>query len=250
MTRRFCVEPGILSATDALELTGPIAHRMAKVLRMRPGDEATLFDGSGTDVRATVEEISDRRVVAAVSDRIPGPAEPRVKVHLYQSITKGERFEWLLEKATEIGVSRFVPLITARSVVKPEAGGNRAERWRRIVIEAAEQCERGAVPAIEPPVRLSEALASAAGIMLLPYENADHLASTIAAALDAQIDALFALQEVSIFIGPEGGYEAGEVEAATTAGATVVTMGERVLRSETAGLVAATLVMQAVGELG
>jgi 16S rRNA (uracil1498-N3)-methyltransferase len=171
-------------------------------------------------------------------------------VNLYQSIMKGDRFEWLLEKGTEIGVARFVPLITARAVVKPEAGGNRADRWGRIVIEAAEQSGRGAVPIVDAPQRFADALANAPGVLLLPYEAADERTPDIDAGLNSDIDALFALSEVSVFIGPEGGYEDAEVAAARDAGAAIVTMGRRVLRSETAGLVAATLVLHAAGELG
>jgi 16S rRNA (uracil1498-N3)-methyltransferase len=201
-------------------------------------------------VRARIDGISAKGVTASLVERIETPPEPRVRLSLYQSITKGDRFEWLLEKGTEVGVARFVPLITARAVVKPEAGGNRAERWHRIVVEAAEQSGRGAVPGVDPPQTLADALASAPGVLLLPYEAADEQTPDIAAALNADIDALFALSEVSVFIGPEGGYEDAEVALARDARAVVVTMGRRVLRSETAGLVAATLIMQALGELG
>jgi 16S rRNA (uracil1498-N3)-methyltransferase len=249
VTRRFHVGDGALDG-DAIELTGALASRLAKVLRMRTGEEIVLFDGGGADVRVRLENISERRVTASVIERGESPAEPRVRVHLYQSITKGERFEWLLEKGTEIGVARFVPLIAARAVVKTEGGGNRADRWRRIVVEAAEQSGRGVVPVISAPQRFADAFASAAGVLLLPYEAAGEQAPSIAAALTADIDALFALSEVSVFIGPEGGWEESEVAAARDAGAAIVTMGMRVLRSETAGLVAATLVMQACGELG
>lgn len=250
MTRRFFVEPAALQDADNVTLDGALAHRLAKVLRLRAGDEIVLFGGEGVDITARIDDINERRVALSIISRAEGPPEPRVKVSLYQSITKGDRFEWLLEKGTEIGVCRFVPLLTARSVVKPEAGGNRAERWRRIVVEAAEQSGRGAVPVVDAPQQFREAIASAPGVLLLPYESAEPVTPNIDAALNAEIDALFALGEVSVFIGPEGGYEDGEVELAVEAGATVVTMGQRVLRSETAGLVAATMIMQAAGELG
>ncbi len=197
-----------------------------------------------------LDDVTGKRITASVIERTPGPAEPRTKVHLYQSITKGERFEWLLEKATEIGVASVTPLVTARSVVKPASGGNRADRWTRIVVEAAEQCERSAVPAIGDSAPIDEALRAASGVILLPYEAAGHAAESVAASLARRIDDVFALEAVSIFIGPEGGYEAEEVDRARAAGAEIVTLGSRVLRSETAGLVAATLVMQALGELG
>jgi 16S rRNA (uracil1498-N3)-methyltransferase len=247
--RRFYVEAEVLGG-DRVEIRGALAHRLAKVLRLRAGEEIALFDGSGTDVLVRIDEISDRLVVAEAVGRVDSPAEPRIKVNLYQSITKGDRFEWLLEKGTEIGVARFVPLITARAVVKPEAGGNRADRWGRIVIEAAEQSGRGAVPIVDAPQRFADALANAPGVLLLPYEAADERTPDIDAGLNSDIDALFALSEVSVFIGPEGGYEDAEVAAARAAGAAIVTMGRRVLRSETAGLVAATLVLHAAGELG
>ena len=249
MTRRFFVSQETI-AGDSVEISGDLAHRISKVLRLRAGDEMALFDGSGTDARVRIDVVTARTVTGSVVERAPGPAEPRVRVSLYQSITKGERFEWLLEKGTEIGVSRFVPLITARAVVRTGGEGNRMERWRRIVVEATEQCERSRVPDIEPPTSFDDALRTATGVLLLPYEAAGEAERTVQAAIDASIDELFACDEVSVFIGPEGGYEPAEVERAKEHGALVVTMGERVMRSETAGLVAATLVMHAVGELG
>ena len=249
MSKRFYVAQSIANG-DSIEVDVALAHRLAKVLRLRAGAEIVLFDGSGAEARVRIETIQERGGTARVVERFDGMAEPRVRVHLYQSITKGERFEWLVEKATEIGVARFVPLLAARSVVKTAADASKVERWRRIAIEAAEQCGRSAVPRVDGPVAFDDALASAEGVLLLPYEAAGHTATAIQGALADQIDAVFALGAVSIFIGPEGGFEEAEVERARAAGATVVTMGERVLRSETAGLVASTLVMQASGELG
>ena len=249
MTRRFYVEPPALES-DEIALDGALAHRLAKVLRLRTGDDITLFDGSGVEVRATLEHLSDKRATAAVSERSAGLEEPRVAVHLYQSITKGERFEWLLEKGTEIGVASFTPMITARAVVKTNEGAPRIDRWRRIVVEAAEQCGRSAVPTVGAPLSFDRALSADQAVVLLPYEDAGAAAPAIAEALNNEIDALFAMSAVNVLIGPEGGYDPAEVEQATAAGAIVVTMGRRVLRSETAGLVAATLVLQVVGELG
>lgn len=245
---RFFVDASL--SGDRIELPGAIAHRIAKVLRLRAGGEITLFDGSGADVRARLESVKPDFVVAIPIERHDGPTEPRVAVHLYQSITKGDRFEWLVEKATELGVAEVTPLVTARAVVKTSGDGQRVDRWRRIAVEAAEQCERSAVPQVHPPVTFDAALAAADGILLLPFERADHTTPTIGETLGARIDDLFALSAVGIFIGPEGGYEDAEVQRAVEASALVVTMGERVLRSETAGIVALTLVMSAIGELG
>lgn len=249
MSRRFYIAPPALGS-DQVELDAALSHRLTKVLRLRPGAEVLLFDGSGIEANVRLDDISGRVVTASVLGRHDAPVEPHVKLHLYQSITKGERFDWLLEKGTEIGVARFVPIIAARAVVKTSGEGNRLDRWRRIVVEAAEQCGRGAVPVVEPPVAFANALAAAPGVLLIPYEEAGADSLTIAAALRDEIDAVFALGEISIFIGPEGGWEPDEVDAATSAGARAITLGERVLRSETAGLVAATLALHALGELG
>ena len=249
MTRRFFVENGVAGG-DTVAIDGALAHRLARVLRLRAGSEIVLFDGSGIDARVLLDTVGDRTISGSVLGRAPGPAEARVRVHLYQSITKGERFEWLIEKATEIGVARIVPLIAARAVVKTAGDGNRADRWRRIAVEAAEQCERSTVPVIDAPTTFESALATAPGILVVPYEEAHESAPNIHAVLAQRIDELFALGEVSLLIGPEGGYEPGEIARAEAVNAAIVTLGERVLRSETAGLVGATLVLHAAGELG
>lgn len=253
LSRRFYV--GRLGRRPSLEepqvsLDGPLAQRIARVLRMRRGDEVVLFDGSGEDVRVRLLDVTAALVRGEVVGRRPGAREPRVRLHLYQSVTKGERFEWLIEKATEVGVACIVPLVSARAVVTPTAGGNRAERWLRIAVEAAEQSGRSAVPEIGGPLGFAAALATAAGVVLLPYESAGESAPSVRAALAAEIDALFALDAISVLIGPEGGFTETEMAAAAEAGASVVTLGQRVLRSETAGLVAAVLALEAAGELG
>jgi 16S rRNA (uracil1498-N3)-methyltransferase len=249
VTRRFYVPPGTLDA-DRVPIDEALAQRFSKVLRLRPGDEVTLFDGSGPEAQVRFERLTQRGGDAMVLRRFEGLPEPRVRINLYQSITKSDRFEWLLEKATELGVATFTPLITRRAVAKPEAGGQKSERWRRIVVEAAEQCQRSALPEIATPQRFLDAIPAAGGVLLIPYEAAGETAPNIAEVLSREIDALFTLAEVSIFIGPEGGYEPAEVQAAVDAGAHVVSLGRRVLRSETAGLVAATLTLHACGELG
>lgn len=215
--RRFYTDPGTL-AGDKIALDGALARRIAGVLRLRPGDRITLFDGAGDDTVVRIESVSTRSMVAAVERRAPGPREARTAIHLYQSITKGERFEWLVEKATELGVASVVPLMTARAVVKTASGGHRAGRWRRIAIEAAEQCGRGIVPVIDAPAALDGALGSAEGVLLIPYEDADYTAPSIQRVLAERIDDVFALGAVSIFIGPEGGYEPAEVERARGGG--------------------------------
>jgi 16S rRNA (uracil1498-N3)-methyltransferase len=216
---------------------------------MREGERLALFAGEGVDVLVQIEASSSKAVSGLVIERLPSPPEARTAIHLYQSITKGERFDWLVEKATELGVARIVPLITSRASVRT-GEGNRLDRWQRIAIEAAEQCGRGTVPAIDPPQPFAEALEHSPGVRLLPYEAAGNTSPSVQDALNTLIDELFASGAISVFIGPEGGFENAEVDAARAAQAMIVTLGSRVLRSETAGLVASTLALQACGELG
>jgi 16S rRNA (uracil1498-N3)-methyltransferase len=247
--RRFLVAPPSLDA-DSVAIDPALAQRLANVLRLRAGDEITLFDGSGVEAQTRIERLDARSGTATVVERCMGAPEPRVRIHLYQSIAKGDRFEWLVEKATEIGVASITPLITARSVVRTTTDAPRVDRWRRIAMEAAEQSGRSAVPSVNAPARFEAAIDSAGGVLLLPYERAGDDAPSIQQALDARIDNLFASSAVSLFIGPEGGFEDTEITRAVETGATIVSMGVRILRSETAGLVATALVLNATGELG
>ena len=173
--------------------------------------------------------VSPRAATAAVVAERPSPPEPSLELVLYQSLIRPQRFELVLEKGTELGVSRFV----------------RLQRWRRIVTEAAEQSGRGRVPAIDPPSLFEDAVRSAPGLLLLPWEGerSRSLRSYLRSLGDRPLAA-------SLFIGPEGGFAEDEVRLAREAGCVPISLGPRILRSETAGIVAAALVMHELGEMG
>ena len=160
-------------------------------------------------------------------------------------LTKEPRFAVLLEKATELGVAEIVPVVTRRSVVRPWKEGAKQERWRRIVIEATEQCERARPPRLHTPLPLPQALRLADGLRVVPWEEEQSLG------LRQLLRGLTeAPRQVSVLVGPEGGLEPQEVEMARGAGFAVVTLGPRILRAETAAIVACALVMHELGELG
>jgi 16S rRNA (uracil1498-N3)-methyltransferase len=234
--RRFFVPAGTLKASN-LTLSGDLANRLARVLRLRRGDRVVLTEGGERESEVELTKVSANAVTGVVTGDHPSPPEPAVEVVLYQSLIRPNRFDIALEKGTELGVARFVPVINARSQVDVASQG-RAERWRRLVVEAAEQCGRGRLPAVDPPLAFRDALASALGVLIVPYESerANRLA-----------DYLRALPErprtVSVFIGPEGGYTDEEIALASESGAALVTLGRQVLRSETAGVVAAAIVL-------
>jgi len=241
--RRFFVTADAL-AGEKSRLTGSLARRLSRVLRLRPGERIVLFSGDGVEHVILLERVAATQVAGRIVERRPGLPEPAVAVTLYQALLKGERFEWVLEKGTELGVVRFVPVTSGRAVVRRQGGGARAERWKRIVIEAAEQCGRAVVPQVEAPQSLDEALASASGLLLLPYERERALG------LRSALHAAAELREVSVLVGPEGGFEADEVARAEADGAKIVSLGARILRSETAGIATVAALMYELGELG
>jgi len=247
---RFFVPCDVFSG-DEVRLEGDLAHRLSRVLRLEAGAAVVLLDGSGLEHETRLDAVGPRRVAGTVVSRRPGRAEPRVRLVLYQSLVKGERFDWVLEKGTELGVAAFVPLLSRRNVVRAAPGRpGRSERWRRVVREAAEQCGRCVLPEILPAEGLKEALSEAADLRLLLWEGEEALG--LAAALRRARPALEAVERpaVAVLIGPEGGFAAEEVALAREAGAQVVSLGRRILRSETAGIVAAAAVLYELGELG
>ncbi len=240
MRRLYVAGPLVEGARVRLE--GPVAHRIARVLRLRPGERIVLFDGSGVEAVAELTSATSSRAEAHVLSIRPGAAEPPVRLTLCQSVVKGGRFEWVLEKGTEIGVARFVPILTERNVARP-GEGTKLDRWRRIVVEAAEQCGRSVVPEVTPPVVLEEALRGLELPALVPHE-AERVVTVRAA-----VEALDQPRALSILVGPEGGFTPQEVRQAVSRGARTVSLGPRILRSETAGIVAATLALAYLGAL-
>ncbi|HET9476631.1 MAG TPA: RsmE family RNA methyltransferase [Dehalococcoidia bacterium] len=245
--RRFFVPRGSVRARN-VTLGPEMAHRLGRVLRMKRGDHILLSEGGPRDFEAQITGVSGQALTAVVVAERDAPHEPSVAITLYQSLIRQNRFDLVLEKGTELGVSRFVPMTSARSQhhgdVNGETSTAKAVRWGRIVLEAAEQCGRGQLPEVAAPQAFEQAVRGAQGLKLLPYESAR------GTGLTSYLRGLsHRPAAVSLFIGPEGGFETSEIELADSQGAVVVTMGPRVMRSETAGIVAAALVLDALGEM-
>ncbi|MCL4803925.1 MAG: 16S rRNA (uracil(1498)-N(3))-methyltransferase [Anaerolineae bacterium] len=242
---RFFVEPAGITHR-AVHFDGDQAHQMRRVLRLRRGDRVLVLDGRGRQTEVILDEVANARVTGQVGEWVAATGEPRARLTLFQSLLRREKFEWVLQKGTELGVAHFVPVITRRSLVRDleDVTPEKLGRWRRIVKEAAEQCGRGLLPELAPPLAFPDALREAvdADVALIAWEGP--VTRTIADAL--RPDAA----SVALFIGPEGGYDAEEVDEAIAAGCVAVTLGGRTLRTETAAVVGATLVLHALGELG
>jgi 16S rRNA (uracil1498-N3)-methyltransferase len=244
--RRFFVPPGSLRARN-VTLGPDLAHRLGRVLRLKRGDHIVLSEGRARDYEIQLTGVSPYAVTGVVVGERPAPSEPEVTLVLYQSLIRANRFDIVLEKGTEIGVARFVPVIAARSQTQGngEPASPRGSRWERVIIEAAEQCGRGRLPSLDPPRPFEDAIRQARGLKILPFEGER------SRGLSSHVRSLRRRPDiVSLFIGPEGGFEDSEVALARESGAEIVSLGARILRSETAGIVAAALILEALGEMG
>ncbi len=224
---------------DRVVFPAETAHQIRNVLRLRVGSAVVVLDNSGAEYEAVLRQVDKQQVVGKLVAKRPSPNEPTVQLTLYQSLMKRDKFEWVLQKGTEIGVSQFVPVVTRRSLVQDvDIKANKQARWHKIITEAAEQSHRGRIPTLQPPQTLAQALANhPAQPGLIAWEAAEELT------LHGALARLERPSAISLFIGPEGGFAAEEIEAATAAGLQAVTLGKRILRAETAALVAAALVL-------
>lgn len=232
-----------------LVITGLEAKHGARVLRLAPGDLVMVGDGAGREARAKITDISNREIICEKLAEVSSRSEPPLKVTLVQGIPKGDKMELVIQKATELGAIRVVPAVCRRTVVqlKEDRVQERCRRWQRVAAEAAKQCGRATVPRVADPVSFAGALEMLPGqgkaLGLIPWE--EEIAVTLGEVLKAP-----PAEEVFIFIGPEGGFDPGEVRAARDAGVVPVTLGPRILRTETAGLTCLSIVMYLWGDLG
>ena len=224
---------------ERLALDPDESRHVARVLRLRAGDELAVFDGSGGEWSAVVQEIERERVTIVIGETRPGSPEPPLEITLFQAIVRPERVEWVLQKGTEIGVHRFVLMETERSEA-PVPSPGRMDRYDRIVIEAAKQSGRRVVPEISLTKSWHERTTGTA-LLLDTSPEAEPLSRALLR--DAPV-------RTEIAAGPEGGFTPGEVEGAVAHGWRRVSLGPRILRTETAGVIAAAIVLHAWGDLG
>ena len=226
-------------------------RQLSRVLRARPGDQIVVLDDSGWEYLVTLDSVGHQRAKGTVDERTQGGGEPVVRLTLYQSVLKAEKFEMVLQKGTELGVSAFVPFYCDRSVPKSGAkqgGEAKLERWRKIITEAAEQSGRSRLPALAEPADFRDACKRVEGLALVPWEEEEQ--TGLKQALARSKAGGQSLDAVSILIGPEGGFTSEEVDLAREMGILPVTLGKRILRAETAGIAAVTAIMYELGELG
>lgn len=251
VTHRFFVPPERIKGR-LVEFDPTQAHQLRDVLRLSAGDSVVVFDNSGWEFDVVLERLDRHGAAGRVERRRLVETEPKVKVTLFQALLKGNRFDWLLQKGTEVGAVGFVPMVTARCVAEPPdpTARGKFERWQRIVTEAAEQSRRGKVPKIHEPVTFEEACRSVHELAFIPYEGRDvrPLRAALAEATGPGAGARRPYS-VALFIGPEGGFAPEEVELARRHNIIPVGLGPRILRAETAAIVALTIVLAHFGDL-
>jgi len=242
--RRFLVRPEAIDGAR-VRFDREEAHHARQVLRLRPGALVEAVDGAGRVFTVRLDALARDHAAGTIVAEVRETRESTCAVTLGQAVLKGERMSWLVQKATELGVARVVPLLTER-VVAPTGDGSRgSRRWARVAREAVKQCGRAVVPVIDAPRPLAAVLEEAPrhDVTWLLWEGGGTPLAEAARAAERP-------KRVLLLVGPEGGFGPAEVERAAAAGATVVGLGPRTLRAESAGLVGVTLCQHLFGDLG
>ena len=231
----------LIEGSSAL-IQGPDARHLSRVLRIRPGEELTVCDGQGTDYLCRVLRAEEDMVRLEVLCSQPCETEPRLAITLYQALPKGEKLDWILQKAVELGAVRIVPVLTRFCVARlsPKEFEKKLPRCERIVLEAAKQYGRGIIPSVERILSFEQALDEISGPAIVCYEGGG-----------APIRELVRPGEKSlaILIGSEGGFSPEEIALCGQAGIPCASLGKRILRCETAPIAALALALSAAGEL-
>lgn len=233
------------------------AQQIARVLRMQPGDNVVVMDDSGWRYEVELLAVDSSRTLGRVTSRTLAQTEARTKVTLHQSLLKANKFELVLQKCTELGVAAIVPTISERCVVGNigDLRAGKLDRWNRIVVEAAEQSRRGKLPALQPVTMFPHACENVRGLSIVAWEGEQErgLREVLREALGRRTEARADSRRpfsVNVFVGPEGGFTAGEIEMARSYGIIPVTLGRRVLRAETAAMAVVTMLLCEAGDLG
>lgn len=241
---QFFVQPSQINISDkTVTITGADVNHIRNVLRMKPGEEISVSNGmDGKEYRCGIRLLEEGRIVCELRFIKEDAVELPVKVYLFQCLPKADKMEWIVQKAVELGVYEIIPVASARCVVKLDAKKSNAKvaRWQGIAEAAAKQSRRAIIPRVADVMSFSQAVKMAAdmGIRLIPYELAEGMEKT-----RKVIENMHSGQSIAVFIGPEGGFEESEVQSAMESGIVPITLGRRILRTETAGMAVLSWIM-------
>lgn len=232
---QFFVEPGQIQGRRVI-ITGSDVNHIRNVLRMKPGEEIAVSNGTdGREYRCGIESFTEDEVICSLRFVKEDGVELPSRIHLFQGLPKADKMELIVQKAVELGAYEVIPVAARRCVVRldEKKAASRISRWQGIAEAAAKQSRRGIIPQVHPVMNMREAVAYARTmeVKLIPYELAENMGHT-----KEVLEAVKPGTDIAVFIGPEGGFEQEEIELAMAAGIEPVTLGRRILRTETAGL--------------
>jgi 16S rRNA (uracil1498-N3)-methyltransferase len=231
-----------------VRITGPLLRHLRQSLRLQPGETLSVTSEAGLRYRIEITEITEQALTGRILDTSSAPPPTGPSIILGQALLKGEKMDWVIQKATELGAAGIAPIVATHAVVKPRAEriDHQLTRWQRIALEAAQQSERWSIPAVDAPATIKELAAryAAASTKLLLAERSRGVS------LAGVGPPLYAQDMVLLVIGPEGGWEEEELRLAQEQGFALVTLGPRILRAETAAIAAISIVQSRFGQLG
>ena len=238
---RFFIDPSAIQGNQ-VEIPTEVSRQIRKVLRLKEGTHICLLDNQGFAYESKIHYLDENSLTVSIICQRKAEGEPTIPVTLFIALTQREKFEWILQKCTEAGVCCFIPVITARSIVRnPKDVLSKMERWNKIIQEASEQCERGLVPQLKPPVFYKEAINKPLSetVKIFFWEDEDQN-QTLSQLIEPQRKTI---SDVALFIGPEGGFSPEEAILAKDAGWNMVSLGKRIFRMETAAIAASILTL-------
>lgn len=230
---------------NSIVINGEDAKHIGVVLRMKKNDKLIVCDGQNTDYSCIIKDISKDLIQLEILEKERNSVEPKIEIKLYQSIPKMDKMEFIIQKCIEVGVDEIIPIVTERTIVKIDKNkiNSKYERWNKIAESASKQCMRGKIPKILKPISFLEALnkSKSTDLALIPYEY--ERLNKLRLSLQG-----FVGNSISIFIGPEGGFTESEIKLAKQNNLIPITLGKRILRTETAGLVTISNILYELGD--
>ena len=244
---RFFVERENISE-NTISITNTDVSHITRVLRMGVGDNLTICDGQGFDYETKISQISDNEIICDIVSKEKSDTEPNINVTLFQGLPKASKMDYIIQKTTELGISTVVPCALKRCVTKldgKKAEQKKQERWQKIAAEAAKQSGRGIVPTVEMPLTLKEVIERAKDydLFFVPYECETQTN------IKAVLTSVETPKNVAFLIGPEGGFDLSEIEELKNSNINTITLGKRILRTETAGEAVLSMIMYEIGDI-
>ncbi|MFH1753793.1 MAG: 16S rRNA (uracil(1498)-N(3))-methyltransferase [Candidatus Omnitrophota bacterium] len=243
---RFYINPGDKKG-DRIHVGGKEAHHILDVMRLKVGDPVTAFDGAGGQYKGVIDEVGNKSLVIKIIESLVDKSSKGYSLTLAQAIPRKEKVDYIIQKAAELGVDSVIPMITNRTVVKikGDKASAKLQRWEKISREAAKQCGRGTLLKIEKPSRFTKILSRAGSYDLAIMPSVGHVAKKSLKTLLSS----FSGRSIIIFIGPEGGFDPSEFEAAANSGVNFVSLGKNVLKCDTAALSAISMINYALSDI-